>query len=177
MRPLAHVAQLQSRVAKPAGSPASSRAMNWTPSRAGSAMRPVRPGGARHRWIDAVEFTVRANEREDLPEVALGDALNGMSSARPILDLGTGDGSLLALLRINRPENGVGLDFSELGFDDVELLTEVAQESAPHRHQADRGRLAAVIAGDPRSNTSANRLRALEGANRSSRPRRGHPGS
>ena len=35
--------------------------------------------------------------------------------ARRILDLGTGDGRLLALLRVDRPEMlGVGLDFSEL---------------------------------------------------------------
>jgi SAM-dependent methyltransferase len=35
-------------------------------------------------------------------------------SARRILDLGTGDGRLLALLRIDRPESqGVGLDLSE----------------------------------------------------------------
>jgi ubiquinone/menaquinone biosynthesis C-methylase UbiE len=34
--------------------------------------------------------------------------------ARRILDLGTGDGRLLALLRIDRPEmHGVGLDLSE----------------------------------------------------------------
>lgn len=36
------------------------------------------------------------------------------ASARRILDLGTGDGRLLALLRIDRPQSeGVGLDVSE----------------------------------------------------------------
>jgi tRNA (cmo5U34)-methyltransferase len=38
--------------------------------------------------------------------------------ARRILDLGTGDGRLLALLQVDRPEmRGVGLDFSEVMLD------------------------------------------------------------
>jgi SAM-dependent methyltransferase len=39
-------------------------------------------------------------------------------NARRVLDLGTGDGRLLALLQVDRPElRGVGLDYSELMLD------------------------------------------------------------
>ncbi len=58
--------------------------------------------------------------------------------ARRILDLGTGDGRLLSLLRIDRPEmRGVGLDFSELmlaaahrRFGDVEGIELVKHDLA-----------------------------------------------
>jgi len=62
-----------------------------------------------HRYLDrADEFPRRAEGESVLLEHVPRGALR-------ILDLGTGDGRLLALLRIVRPEMvGVGLDFSEL---------------------------------------------------------------
>jgi len=60
------------------------------------------------RYLDrADEFPHRAEGESVLLEQVPDDA-------RRILDLGTGDGRLLALLRVDRPELiGVGLDFSE----------------------------------------------------------------
>ena len=62
-----------------------------------------------HRYLDrADEFPRRAEGEGVLLE-------HVPRNARRILDLGTGDGRLLALLRIDRPEMlGIGLDFSEL---------------------------------------------------------------
>jgi SAM-dependent methyltransferase len=62
-----------------------------------------------HRYLDrADEYPRRAEGEGVLLEQVPGDA-------RRILDLGTGDGRLLALLRIDRPDMlGVGLDFSEV---------------------------------------------------------------
>lgn len=56
----------------------------------------------------ADEYPRRAEGESVLLELVPRDA-------RRVLDLGTGDGRLLALLRIDRPEvHGVGIDFSEL---------------------------------------------------------------
>jgi len=62
-----------------------------------------------HRYLGrADEFPRRAEGESVLLEHVPRDA-------RRIIDLGTGDGRLLALLRIDRPKMlGVGLDFSEL---------------------------------------------------------------
>lgn len=62
-----------------------------------------------HRYLDrADEFPHRAEGESVLLDHVPRDA-------RRILDIGTGDGRLLALLRTGRPEMlGVGLDFSEL---------------------------------------------------------------
>jgi tRNA (cmo5U34)-methyltransferase len=62
-----------------------------------------------HRYLDrADEFPRRAEGESVLLEHVPRDA-------RRILDLGTGDGRLLALLRIDRRKmRGVGVDFSEL---------------------------------------------------------------
>lgn len=62
-----------------------------------------------HRYLGrADEFPHRAEGESVLLEHVPRDA-------RRILDLGTGDGRLLALLQVDRPEMlGVGLDFSEL---------------------------------------------------------------
>ncbi len=62
-----------------------------------------------HRYLGRADEVPRRAEGESvLLEHMPRDALR-------ILDLGTGDGRLLALLRIDRPEMlGVGLDFSEL---------------------------------------------------------------
>ncbi len=58
---------------------------------------------------------------DEVPHRAEGEAVLSEQvprDARRILDLGTGDGRLLALLRIDRPAAfGVGLDFSELMLD------------------------------------------------------------
>jgi tRNA (cmo5U34)-methyltransferase len=64
------------------------------------------------RYLDrADEFPHRVEGESVLLAHVPGDA-------RRILDLGTGDGRLLALLRQDRPEmRGVGVDFSELMLD------------------------------------------------------------
>ena len=55
---------------------------------------------------------------DEFPHRTEGEAVlleHVRTDARRILDLGTGDGRLLALLQVDRPEMlGVGLDFSEL---------------------------------------------------------------
>lgn len=72
---------------------------------------------AASEWT-TTEHALRYLARADaLPHRAEGEGvlLDHVSvSARRILDLGTGDGRLLALLRIDRPDSqGVGLDVSE----------------------------------------------------------------
>jgi SAM-dependent methyltransferase len=66
-----------------------------------------------------VEHVSRYLDRADgYPRRAEGESVlleHVPRDARRILDLGTGDGRLLALLRVGRPEmHGVGLDFSDL---------------------------------------------------------------
>ncbi len=64
-----------------------------------------------HRYLGRAEYPRRAEGESVLLEHVPHDA-------RRILDLGTGDGRLLALLRTGRREMlGVGLDFSELMLD------------------------------------------------------------
>lgn len=65
-----------------------------------------------HRYLDRADEYPHRGEGESV----LRDHVP--HGARRILDLGTGNGRLLTLLRIDRPEMfGVGLDFSELMLD------------------------------------------------------------
>ena len=73
---------------------------------------------AGEEWTTA-EHVLRYLARADAyPHRAEGEGVlleQVPGDARRILDLGTGDGRLLALLRIDRREmSGVGLDFSEI---------------------------------------------------------------
>jgi tRNA (cmo5U34)-methyltransferase len=69
-------------------------------------------------WTDAEHVHRYLGRADQYPRRAEGDGVlldHVPRDARRILDLGTGDGRLLALLRTDRPEMlGVGLDFSEL---------------------------------------------------------------
>jgi tRNA (cmo5U34)-methyltransferase len=69
-------------------------------------------------WTNSEHVRRYFGRVDQYPRRAEGDSVlleHVPRAARRILDLGTGDGRLLALLRIDRPEMlGVGLDFSEL---------------------------------------------------------------
>lgn len=90
-------------------------------------------------------------------------------NARRLLDLGTGDGRLLALLRVDRPEmHGVGLDFSELmlamarkrfvGDDRIELIEHDLTEPLPTL-----GRFDAVVSSFAIHHLEHERKRSLYG--------------
>ncbi len=68
-------------------------------------------------WTTAEHVLRYLGRADGYPRRAEGESVlldNVPRDARRILDLGTGDGRLLALLRIDRPEMlGVGLDFSD----------------------------------------------------------------
>jgi len=72
---------------------------------------------AASEWTNTEHALDYLSRADVLPHRAEGEAVflgHVPTSARRILDLGTGDGRLLALLRIDRPESeGVGLDVSE----------------------------------------------------------------
>jgi tRNA (cmo5U34)-methyltransferase len=67
-------------------------------------------------WIDAERVRGYLERADEFPHRAEGEGVlldHVPRDARRILDLGTGDGRLLALLRAGRPEmRGVALDFS-----------------------------------------------------------------
>jgi tRNA (cmo5U34)-methyltransferase len=69
-------------------------------------------------WTNAEHVRRYFGRMDQYPRRAEGDSVlleHVPRDARRVLDLGTGDGRLLTLLRIDRPEMfGVGLDFSEL---------------------------------------------------------------
>ena len=72
----------------------------------------------RNEWTTAEHVHRYLDRADEFPRRAEGESvlLDQVSRhARRILDLGTGDGRLLGLLRIDRPEmHGVGVDFSTL---------------------------------------------------------------
>ena len=72
----------------------------------------------RNEWTTAEHVHRYLDRADEFPRHAEGESvlLDQVSRhARRILDLGTGDGRLLGLLRIDRPEmHGVGVDFSTL---------------------------------------------------------------
>jgi tRNA (cmo5U34)-methyltransferase len=69
-------------------------------------------------WTTAEHVDRYLGRADEYPRRAEGESVlleHVPRDARRILDLGTGDGRLLALLRADRPElTGVGVDFSEL---------------------------------------------------------------
>ncbi|MDQ6775823.1 MAG: class I SAM-dependent methyltransferase [Actinomycetota bacterium] len=73
---------------------------------------------ASEEWTTAEHVGRYLGRADEYPRRAEGESAlveQLPRSARRILDLGTGDGRLLALLRTDRPEmQGVGVDFSEL---------------------------------------------------------------
>ncbi len=74
--------------------------------------------GSGEEWKDAAHADRYLAMADDVPHRAEGEGVLADQvprDARRVLDLGTGDGRLLALLRAGRPGmRGVGLDFSEL---------------------------------------------------------------
>jgi len=73
---------------------------------------------ASEEWTTAEHASRYLARADEVPHRAEGEGVLSEQvprDARRILDLGTGDGRLLALLQVDRPEMlGVGLDFSEL---------------------------------------------------------------
>jgi SAM-dependent methyltransferase len=69
-------------------------------------------------WTNDQHVRRYLGQADEFPRRAEGESVlleHVPRAARRILDLGTGDGRLLALLQIDRPEMlGVGLDFSEV---------------------------------------------------------------
>ena len=116
-----------------------------------------------HRYLGrADEFPHRAEGESVLLEHVPRDA-------RRILDLGTGDGRLLALLQVDRPEMlGVGLDFSELmlgaarkrfaGDERIELVAHDLAEPLPAL-----GRFDAVVSSFAIHHLEHERKRSLYG--------------
>ena len=76
---------------------------------------------AGEEWTTAEHANRYLAMADDVPHRAEGEGVlveQVPRDARRVLDLGTGDGRLLALLQGDRPEmHGVGLDFSELMLD------------------------------------------------------------
>jgi tRNA (cmo5U34)-methyltransferase len=76
---------------------------------------------ASHEWTTAEHVTQYLERADEYPRRAEGESLLlelVPGDVRRVLDLGTGDGRVLALLRRDRPKLvGVGLDFSPLMLD------------------------------------------------------------
>jgi SAM-dependent methyltransferase len=74
-------------------------------------------GMAVDEWTTVERVQRYLGRADDFPHRAEGESVlldHVPRDVRRVLDLGTGDGRLLALLRIDRPDmSGVGLDFSE----------------------------------------------------------------
>jgi tRNA (cmo5U34)-methyltransferase len=96
-------------------------------------------------WTNDEHVRRYLDQADDFPRRAEGESVllaHVPRAARRILDLGTGDGRLLALLQIDRPEMlGVGLDFSEVmleaatkrfaGDERIELIEHDLDEPLP----------------------------------------------
>ena len=76
---------------------------------------------AGEEWTTAAHANRYLALADEVPHRAEGEGVLAEQvprDARRVLDLGTGDGRLLALLQVDRPQmRGVGLDFSELMLD------------------------------------------------------------
>jgi tRNA (cmo5U34)-methyltransferase len=112
---------------------------------------PLAPSG---EWTQAEHVHRYLDRADDFPHRGEGESVlleQVPREVRRILDLGTGNGRLITLLRANRPEAScVGLDFSEVMLDvarerftsepHVELVRHDLSESLP-----DLGRFDAVV--------------------------------
>jgi SAM-dependent methyltransferase len=120
-----------------------------------------------------VDHVVRYLERADgFPHRAEGESVlleHVPEDARRVLDLGTGDGRLLALLQVDRPEMlGLGLDLSEVMLDaahkrftddqPIELVRHDLAESLPSL-----GRFDAVVSSFAIHHLEHERKRSLYG--------------
>lgn len=105
-------------------------------------------------WTDSERVGLYLDRADEFPHRMEGERVlleHVPLDVRRVLDLGTGDGRLLAMLQADRPEmHGVGVDFSEImldaarerfaGQERVELVTHDLSEPLP-----DLGRFDAVV--------------------------------
>jgi tRNA (cmo5U34)-methyltransferase len=145
-----------------------------TRARANTPLPVITPQMDGEEWTSDEERVRRYLERaEHFPHRAEGEGVlldHVPRDARRVLDLGTGDGRLLALLRADRPQmHGVGVDFSELmlraarerlsGEERVELLAHDMAEPLP----ADLGGFDAVVSSMAIHHLEHGRKRSLYG--------------
>ncbi len=123
-------------------------------------------------WADAAHANRYLALADEVPHRAEGEAVllgEIPRSVRRVLDLGTGDGRLLALLRADRPQMlGVGLDFSDLmleaagrrlhGDERIELVRHNLVDPLP-----DLGRFDAVVSSMAIHHLEHERKRGLYG--------------
>ena len=123
-------------------------------------------------WTDSERVSSYLDRADEFPHRTEGERVlldHVPRDARRILDLGTGDGRLLAMLQTDRPEmHGVGLDFSEVMLDAaherfadqecVEIVRHDLSEPLP-----DLGRFNAVVSSFAIHHLEDERKRSLYG--------------
>ena len=142
------------------------------PAPAGTTGRLVIERVPAEEWTAAEHVARYLDRADEYPRRAEGESVlleHVPRDARRILDLGTGDGRLLALLGIDRPEmRGVGVDFSELMLQAARERFADDERVELVRHDLDRplpalGRFDAVVSSMAIHHLEHERKRSLYG--------------